>query len=143
MFVDLRLRTRGRVDDSGRRPAGTPDLDEVEGDGRLAQAVPDGVAVAPADEPGGEHRDVEGPQSTRNVYALAARERDALRRPVPVTERQARDDEGPVHSGVKGYGQDHLRAPPLIPGPLPKVPTLYTTASRSRPPHFPLPTARL
>src|SRR5918994_7341660 len=131
MFVDLRLRARGRVHDSGRRPAGAPDLDEVEGDGRLTQAVPDGVAVAPADEPAGKHWHVEGPQSARDVYALAARERDALRRPVSVAERQARDDESPVHGGVESYGQDHLQTPPLFPGISSKgTPTVYYNFSK-------------
>src|ERR671910_2039346 len=143
MFVDLRLRARGRVHDSGRRPAGAPNLDKVEGDGRLAQAVPDGVAVAPTDEPAGKHRHVEGPQSARDVYALAARERDALRRPVSVAERQARDDEGPVHGGVDSYGQDHLQTPPLFPGTRLQVLPLYTTPSRRIPPHSLLPGARL
>ena len=35
-------------------------LDEIEGNGRLGEAVADGVAVAPAREPGGENGHVQG-----------------------------------------------------------------------------------
>src|SRR4028119_1475145 len=53
----LRGRAARRVDE-GRGGPGVPlYLHEVEGEGALRQAVPDGVAVAPARETGGQHRD--------------------------------------------------------------------------------------
>src|SRR5919206_5366114 len=80
VLVDLGLSPRHGVDD-GRRGAGVSlYLDEVERDGRLSEAVADGVTVAPAGEPGGKYWHVQGPQGPGHVDALSTGQCHALRR---------------------------------------------------------------
>jgi hypothetical protein len=96
----------------------------------LRKPVPDSIPVPSAYEPGRENRDVEGPEGSGNVYTFAARERYALWRPVAVPERQVRDDEGPVHRGVKGDCQDHLDIPLFPEIIVSRPPGIYHTFSK-------------
>src|ERR687885_1822333 len=130
VFVDLRLHPVHRVHNGGRGPRRACDLNEVKRDGRLRKPVPDSIPVPSAYEPGRENRDVEGPEGSGNVYTFAARERYALWRPVAVPERQVRDDEGPVHRGVKGDCQDHLDIPLFPEIIVSRPPGIYHTFSK-------------
>src|SRR5919199_3409406 len=130
VFVDLRLHPVHRVHDGGRGPRRACDLDEVKRDGRLRKPVPDSIPVPSAYEPGRENRDVEGPEGSGNVYTFAARKRYTLWRPVAVPERQVRDDEGPVHRGVKGDCQDHSDIPLFPKIIVSRPPGIYHTFSK-------------
>ena len=129
VLVDLRLGPAHRVYDGRRGPRVSLYLDQVEGYGRGRQAVADRVAVAPADEARSENRYAKGPQTAGDVYALAARKRDALGRAVAVPEGQAGDDQRAVYGGVQGDGRDHRQRASSTLLLQAKVPRLYTTAS--------------
>ena len=106
-LVDLGVRAAGRVDDRGRRARLALDVDEVVEDRLARQRLDDARAGRTADEPGRDDGHAERLQRARDVDALAAGERDAGARAVPLPPLEVRDGQRPVDRRVECDGDDH------------------------------------
>src|SRR5262249_50860076 len=110
-FVDLRVARACRVDDRGRGPRLVVDPDEVVEDRLAGQLLDDAGAGPSAGEAGGDDRDAEALQRPRDVDPLAAGQRQALARAVPLAALEVRNGQRAIDGGVERDGDDHETQP--------------------------------